>query len=116
MIKKIQIIFFLIMMIFVSPVYLAAAEILQIKNANTLLVGDNNRTYTIRISCLDFESENKESIYELIKNELPRHSRINIRPIGSEEGILLAKVFSIGSKTEISHIIEGKGLGHSSCS
>ena len=104
------------MMITLSPVCLAAAEVLQIQNANTLLVGDNNRTYTIRISCLKFESEDKESIYQAIKNELPRHSRINIRPIGSDEGILLAKVFSIGSETEISQIIESKGLGHYSCS
>ena len=36
-----------------SCVEVMAAEVLQISSPSTLLIGDHNRTYTVKISCLD---------------------------------------------------------------
>jgi len=45
--KKLSKILILVCFIFINPVIVNSAEILQIKSSNTILVGDQNRNLTI---------------------------------------------------------------------
>jgi len=52
-------------LIFLDPVIVNSAEILQIKSSNTILVGDQNRNLTIGLFCVDVNENNemKQLIY-----------------------------------------------------
>tara|TARA_Y100001968_G_C19296546_1_gene686909 strand:+ start:619 stop:921 length:303 start_codon:yes stop_codon:yes gene_type:complete len=92
-----------------------AAEIIQIQDPYSLLIGDNNRTYSVNLSCLEVEENKEEIVLKWMRNNFPRRTRINLRPRGSRDGILFAKVYPIGSEFSISQELEDKGLGKNNC-
>ena len=51
--KNFSKILIIICLIFLNPVIVNSAEILQIKSSNTILVGDQNRNLTIGLFCVD---------------------------------------------------------------
>ena len=86
-------------MIVLNPVIVNSAEILQIKNSNTILVGDQNRNLTVGLFCVDVNENYEIEATNLLKSEFPRGSKVKIKPFGFKENVLLAKVFNIrGSK------------------
>ena len=56
-----------------KPFSINAAEVLQITNSSTILIGDQNRNYTVEIACLDLEPSKESSVIDYLKSELPRH-------------------------------------------
>ena len=50
---------------FLSKVY--AAEILQVSNSSVLLIGDNNRTYTVRLACTEISPDLEEPAFKWLK-------------------------------------------------
>ena len=98
------------------PENINAAELLQIRSASLLQIGDQNRSYTVQLACLEVDSSDEVLAVNWLKSELPRGSRVNLRPIGSKEGILLAKVIPIGAEMDLSESLVSRGLGHFSCS
>ena len=91
-ISKFLIIFCLI---FLNPLLVNSAEILQINKSNTILVGDQNRNLTIRLFCVDVNKNNELEAINLLKSEFPRGSKVKIKTFGYKENLLLAKVFNI---------------------
>ena len=87
-----------------NPVVVNAAEILQIKNSNTILVGDQNRNLTISLFCVDVNENDELEATNLLKSEFPRGSKVKIKPFGFKEDLLLAKVFNIKGTKELSLI------------
>ena len=92
-----------------------AAEILQIKNSNSILVGDQNRNLTIKLFCIDVNERDEQKAINLLKSEFPRGSRVKIKPFGFEENILLAKVFNIKGTKEMSELLISKDLTKDKC-
>ena len=92
-----------------------AAEVLQITSSSSLLIGDNNRTYRVKLSCFNVYSEKEDFAIDWLRSELPRHTRINLRPKDFEEGVLIASVIPLGSDIEINKKIIEKGYGTNSC-
>ena len=92
-----------------------AAEVLQISNSSILLIGDHNRTYKVQLSCLEVDSSKEEIAIDFLRSKLPRHSRVNLRPRGSNNGILVAKVFPIGTDIDIGQRLEEKSLARNIC-
>ena len=102
-------------MIFLNPVIVNSAEILQIKSSNTILVGDQNRNLTIRLFCVDVNENDELEATNLLKSQFPRGSKVKIKPFGFNDNILLAKVFNIKGNKEMTEILVDKDLTSEIC-
>jgi len=114
--KKLSKILILVCFIFINPVIVNSAEILQIKSSNTILVGDQNRNLTIGLFCVDVNENDEFEATNLLKSEFPRGSKVKIKPFGSKENVLLAKVFNIKSNKEMTGLLVDKDLTSEICS
>ena len=98
---------------FFSEVY--AAEILQVSSSSVLLIGDNNRTYTVKIACTEISPDLEEKSVAWLKKQLPRHTKVNLKPKGSVDGILVARVIPFDSNIDINHKYINEGLAKNKC-
>ena len=92
-----------------------AAEILQVTSSSVLLIGDHNRTYTVKLACTEIIPDLEEKSVNWLKKELPRHTKVNLKPKGSVDGILVAKVIPFDSKVDISKKYINEGLATDNC-
>ena len=112
--KKFSIVL-IIFFIYISPLEVNAAEILQIKNSNTILIGDQNRNLTIKLFCTDVNENDELEATNLLKREFPRGSKVKIKPYGSKDNALLAKVFSMRGTSEMTELLVDKNLIKENC-
>lgn len=103
----------LVLMTAVSPA--AAAEVLQVRAPSLLQVGDHNRTYTVELPCLTVPEGGDAAAVAWLRDRLPRRRRVNLRPVGSRDGQLLARVTPIGETVDLSTGLVNAGLAQSSC-
>tara|TARA_B100000700_G_scaffold294079_1_gene355708 strand:- start:881 stop:1228 length:348 start_codon:yes stop_codon:yes gene_type:complete len=106
-------ILFIAFFCFLTNVY--AAEILQVSSSSVLLIGDNNRTYTVKIACTEISPELEDIASEWLRKELPRHTKVNLKPKGYIDGILLAKVIPFKSDIDINQKYINEGLAKNKC-
>ena len=108
---------FLIIFCFIvfNPLIVNSAEILQVNNSNTILVGDQNRNLTIRLFCVDVNKNDELEAINLLKSEFPRGSKVKIKPFGTKENLLLAKVFNIKGTKEMTEMLVAKDLTNEIC-
>ena len=102
-------------MIFLNPVIVNSAEILQIKRSNTILLGDQNRNLSIRLFCVEVNENDELKAINLLKSEFPRGSKVKIKPYGFKENVLLAKVFNIKGTKEMTELLVAKDLTSEIC-
>ena len=114
--KKLSKILILVWFIFLNPLTVNSAEILQIKSSNTILVGDQNRNLTIGLFCVDVNENDEFEATNLLKSEFPRGSKVKIKPFGFKENLLQAKVFNIKGTKEMTEILVTKDLASEICS
>jgi hypothetical protein len=69
-----------------------AAEVLQVRDSHLLQVGDRNRNYTVELVCYTVDPQREEAATAWLRQQLPRRTRINLRPLGDHEGRLQARV------------------------
>ena len=113
--KKLSKILIIVCLIVLNPVIANSAEILQIKSSDTILVGDQNRNLTIGLFCVDVNENDELEATNLLKREFPRGSKVKIKPFGSKENVLLAKVFNIKSNKEMTELLVAKDLTSEIC-
>ncbi|HGY5547320.1 MAG: nuclease [Prochlorococcus sp.] len=114
--RRIQVVLLsLLLVLLLSPLPVMAAEVLRVSSSSLLQVGDHNRTYTVRLACLEVDSSNELEAMAWLKSELPRRRRVNLRPEGASDGVLLARVSSIGSDVDLSAGLANAGLGRLTC-
>ena len=113
--KKLSKILILLCLIFLNPVIVNSAEILQIKSSNTILVGDQNRNLTIGLFCVDVNENDELEATDLLKSEFPRGSKVKIKPFGFKENVLLAKVFNIKGTKEMTDLLVAKNFSSEIC-
>ena len=113
--KKLSKFFIIVCLIIINPVIANSAEILQIKNSNTILVGDQNRNLTIGLFCVDVNENDELEATNLLKSEFPRGSKVKIKPFGFKENVLIAKVFNIKGTKEMSELLVAKDLTSEIC-
>ncbi len=111
-ISKFLIIFLLF---FLYPFQAFSAEILQINSSKTVLVGDQNRNLTIRLSCVDVNDNDELKAMALLKKDFPRGSKVKIKPFGYKDNLLIAKVFNINGTKEMSDLLIAKNLTKQDC-
>ena len=113
--KKLSKFLIIFCLIFLNPLIVNSAEILQIKNSNTVLVGDQNRNLTIRLFCVDVNENDELEATNLLKSEFPRGSKVKIKPFGFKENVMLAKVFNIKGNKEMYELLVAKDLIKEKC-
>ncbi|WP_320664151.1 nuclease [Prochlorococcus sp. MIT 1223] len=105
----------LISSLILVPLNLIAAEVLNISNSTTLLIGDHNRNYTVQIACLAVDPSQEKTVIGFLEASLPRHSKINLKPKGSDDGVLISNIIKIGPDLDIAEEIVSRGLASSTC-
>ena len=108
--------FFILLIFFLSfssRVY--AAEILQVSTSSVLLIGDNNRTYTVKIACTEISPDLEEKSINWLKKQLPRHTKVNLKPKGSVDGVLVARIIPFNSDFDITDKYIKEGLATDKC-
>lgn len=98
-----------------SPAPAAAAEVLQVRSGTVLQVGDGNRNYTVELACIRVEQAQEQASIDWLRHELPRRSRVNLRPMGQNNGVLVAKVQKLGESKDLASGLVAVGLAASSC-
>ena len=113
--KNLSRILIIVCLIALNPLIVNSAEILQIKNSNTILVGDQNRNLTIGLFCVDVNENDELVATNLLKSEFPRGSKVKIKPFGFKENLLLAKVYSVKGTKEMTELLVAKDLTSEIC-
>ena len=113
--KKLSKILIIVCLIVLYPVLVNSAEILQVKNSSTILVGDQNRNLTIGLFCVDVNENDELEAINLLKSEFPRGSKVKIKPFGFEKDLLLAKVFNIKGTKEMTDLLVSNDLTRENC-
>ena len=92
-----------------------AAEVLQVTSSSVLLIGDHNRTYTVKLACTEISPDLEEESFKWLKKQLPRHTKVNLKPKGSVDGVLVAKVIPFNSNIDITEKYINEGLAINKC-
>tara|TARA_Y100001978_G_C23478543_1_gene330468 strand:- start:198 stop:566 length:369 start_codon:yes stop_codon:yes gene_type:complete len=87
------------------PINSNSAELLQINDPNTILVGDQNRSLYLSLYCIDINETDKKKATEILKMNFPRGTKVKIKPYGSNGNKLLAKIFKINDGTEMTELL-----------
>ena len=91
------------------------AEVLQVRSSSLLLVGDHNRTYTVRIACSEVKTDLELDTINWLRSQLPRHTKVNLRPKGLVDGILVAKVIPMKTGLDITESYLNNGFIKEKC-
>ncbi|WP_315856099.1 nuclease [Synechococcus lacustris] len=83
----------------------SAAEVLQVREADLLLIGDQNRTYSVRLACAEINPGQEQNSIDFLRKQLPRRQKVNLMPMGSKDGLLLARVRPLGSSQDLSSLL-----------
>ena len=102
--KLFQIILIFIVFI-ICPIVINSAELLQINDVNTILVGDQNRSLYLSLYCVDINENEKENATKILKRNFPRGTKVKIKPYGSNGSRLLAKIFRVDDETEMTALL-----------
>ena len=105
-----------LLLLLVQPLESLAAEVLQVRSATLLQVGDRNRNYTVQLACVDVAVEDQQRAQDWLRAELPRRRRVNLRPEGSDDGVLIARVTPLGDELDLGAVLIQQGLAQSTCS
>lgn len=94
------------------PTAASAAELLQVRDATLLQLGDGNRSYGVRLACIAVDDTDRQDAITWLRRQLPRHARVNLRPSGQDDGVLVARIQKLDSATDLSEGLIAAGLAH----
>ncbi len=89
----------------------AAAEVLQVRSASLLQVGDQNRSYSVALACLELPGDQASAATDWLRRDLPRRTKVNLRPQGSDQGTLVARVERLDRGTDVAQDLIAAGYG-----
>ncbi len=113
--KKLINISLLFIFLFGFSFQLFAAEVLQVSSSNVLLIGENNRTFTVKIYCAEVSTDSEGNAISWLRNQLPRHTKVNLKPKGLLDGILVARVIPVETGIDITESFVNKGFIGNEC-
>ena len=110
--KLLQIILIILL---ICPINISAAELLQINDVNTILVGDQNRSLYLSLYCIDINENEKGKATEILKKNFPRGTKVKIKPYGFNGDRLLAKIFRVDDDTEMTQLLNTFDSSEKNC-
>ncbi|WP_320667318.1 nuclease [Prochlorococcus sp. MIT 1307] len=106
---------FLFFIFFCSPLNLYAAEVLQVRSSSLLQIGDRNRSYTVKLACVEVEKTDEIAAINYLRSKLRKNEKVNLMPKGTNNGILLAKIIPLRSKIDLAQSLYQAGLAGLKC-
>jgi cell division inhibitor SulA len=100
----------LLLPLWMLPAAADAAEVLQVRTSTLLQVGDSNRNYSVELACVAVSTDQEQPAVGWLRQQLPRRSRVNLRPMGTRDGVLLARVQKLGDANDLSSGLIAAGL------
>ena len=113
--KKILQIILIFIALIICPINVSSAELLQIKDINTIVVGDQNRSLYLSLYCIDINENEKVKAIEILKRNFPRGTKVKIKPYGSNGNRLLAKIFRVDDKVEMTALLSTFNSSDENC-
>ena len=113
--KKILQIILMFIVLIIYPININSAELLQINDVNTIVVGDQNRSLYLSLYCIDINENEKENATEILKRNFPRGTKVKIKPYGSNGSRLLAKIFRVDDDTEMTELLKTYNSSKGNC-
>ena len=113
--KKILQIILIFIALIICPINVHSAELLQIKDINTIVVGDQNRSLYLSLYCIDINQNENENATKILKRNFPRGTKVKIKPYGSDGSRLLAKIFRVDDETEMTELLNTFNLSKENC-
>tara|TARA_B100000212_G_scaffold303668_1_gene250586 strand:+ start:173 stop:469 length:297 start_codon:yes stop_codon:yes gene_type:complete len=96
-------------------VNLNAAEILQINDSKTIIIGDQNRNLSINLVCSNVKLEDENSALKLLRIKFPRGTKVKIKPQGFKDNNLLAKIYKLNENIEMNQLLYTNNLSDQVC-
>lgn len=90
-----------------------AAEILSVRSANILQIGDQNRSYGVELACLKVDDSDEHEALHWLQTQATRGTRVNLRPIGQRDGRLVAQVSVLRTGVDLGQAMVAEGLATS---
>tara|TARA_B100000900_G_C20471042_1_gene671389 strand:+ start:191 stop:571 length:381 start_codon:yes stop_codon:yes gene_type:complete len=112
--KLLQIILIFVFLV-IFPINSYSAELLQINDVNTILVGDQNRSLYLSLYCVDINENDKKKATEILKEYFPRGTKVKIKPYGSNGKRLFAKIFRVDDETEMTELLNTFDSSEKNC-
>ena len=112
--KLIQIILILIFLI-ICPINTYSAELLQINDVNTILIGDQNRYLYLSLYCMEINESENEKATNILKRNFPRGTKVKIKPYGSNGNRLMAKIFRVNDDVEMTELLNTFNSSEKNC-
>ena len=103
--KKLLLITLFCIFLVIFPLKTYSAELLQINDVSSILVGDQNRSLYLSLYCIDINENEKEKAIEILKRNFPRGTKVKIKPYGSNGNRILAKIFRVDDETEMTALL-----------
>ena len=100
---------------FGEPVYLNSAEILQINDSKTVIIGDQNRNLSVNLACSNVNLEDEIAALELLRIKFPRGTKVKIKPMGFKDNNLLAKIYKLNENIEMNQLLYNNKLSEQIC-
>ena len=113
--KKILQIILIFIVLIICPVSVNNAELLQINDATTIVVGDQNRTLYLSLYCIDINQNDKENATKILKRNFPRGTKVKIKPYGFNGSRLMAKIFRVDDETEMTELLNAYNTSKENC-
>tara|TARA_B100000609_G_C16887320_1_gene267893 strand:- start:128 stop:508 length:381 start_codon:yes stop_codon:yes gene_type:complete len=113
--KKLLLITLFCIFLVIFPLKTYSAELLQINDVSSILVGDQNRSLYLSLYCIDINENEKEKAIEILKRNFPRGTKVKIKPYGSNGNRILAKIFRVDDETEMTALLNTFNLKDKSC-
>ncbi len=93
-----------------SPPQAEAAEILGVPSPTQLRVGDQNRGYRVDLACVTVAEADRQPALEWMRRHGARGTRVNLRPVGEHDGVLVARVRVLASGLDLGEGLVAEGL------
>jgi hypothetical protein len=103
----------LLLLLLVAPGSAApvqAAEVLQVRGPTLLQLGDRNRSYSVELVCLEVPTNHRDEAIGWLRERLPRRTRVNLKPMGEHDGLLMARVQRLNDDLDLSSGLIAAGL------
>ena len=94
----------------------SAAEVLQVRSGSLLRVGDRSRASRVELACVSVGEDQELDAIAWLRQQLPRRRRVNLRPVGSSNGQLVARVTPLGDDSDLNAGLIAAGLATDRCS
>jgi len=91
-----------------------AAEILGVPAPTRLRVGDQNRGYLVDLACVTVADADRQPALDWIRRHSPRGTRVNLRPLGQHDGVLIASVRVLSNDLDLGEGLVAEGLASAS--